>query len=829
MGTFGQDVRYALRQLRKSPGFALTAVVTLGLGIGVNAAMFSVIEQVILRPLPYANQSRLVAMENLHTKGDSNGSDSFSWLDLRDYSARSHSLEGIAAYTVQLPTLGGSDNPQLVPELMVTPNLFQALGITVRLGRGFRPDDGKPGHTSVLVLGDGVWKRFYHGDASIVGRTVPIDGDPYTVIGVLPPGVIFPMGAHEEIVSPLNLDDPAFQDRNGGVLQPVALLRPGVSAAQAQTELNGIHQQLLHDYPKDEMQGEVIRLVDYHQSITRGTRPALFALDWAVLAVWLIACANVAGLMLTRTNGRRREIAIRGALGAQRGRITQQFLTESLLLALAGSAAGLGIAFAALRMLQKYLADSVLFGADIHINSGVFAFLLVASCLSALLFGLAPAWHAVNVPAQEGLREGSAAAGTSRRQALWRDGLVVGEITLTLALLIAAGLMMRTLLTLRHTDMGFDAGNVVTGSLYLPTHGAWWTLQGSAKTAPNMIQTLYDPLAQKLSRMPGVVAAGFTTVRPLEPEWNFDNDVKVKGRPTPPHGEEVHAQVRASTTGYFHAMGMRLLSGRFFGDEDGPDAPIAILVNQTFVRDEFSGENPLGQQIEVGEENKPREWGTIVGVVADSRQDSPGQAAVPEMDINLEQLTLADQFYPILADFHMDVAVRARLAPSLIESTLRSDVHSLQSQTAVENLESMQQVVDDSLGNQTLAARLLGIFGLAALLIAVAGIYGLLAYTVSQRTRELGVRIALGAQRRDILWLILRHALVLLAIGMGAGLMVAWAAAGIMRSFVYGAAVADAATILLVVLALGLCGLAASYVPARRAAGIDPIEALRTE
>jgi len=822
---WGQDLRFALRQLRKSPTFAVTAVVTLGLGLGICAAMFSVVEQVVLRPLPYANQSRLVAMGRV---GRVNGTGSFSWPDLQDYAARSHSVAGIAAYTFQLPTLGGTENPQLVPELMVTPNLLQVVGIRTRLGRGFSPEDSKAGHTSVLILSNSVWKKFYHSDPSIIGRTVPIDGDPFTVIGVLPPHICFPMSVGgEEILSPLSLDDKTFQGRDNDVLQPIALLRPGVAAAQAQRELNDIHTQLMHDYPKVEDAGW-IRLTDYHASITQDSRGALFALDWAVLAVWLIACANVAGLMLTRTNGRRREIAIRGALGAPRVRITQQFLTESLLLGFGGSVLGLGLAALALHLLQHYLSDKVLFGDDIHINLGVLAFLLVAACLSALLFGLAPAWHASGVPAQEGLREGTTAAGTSRRQAFWRDGLVIAEISLTLALLIAAGLMMRTLLSLRRANLGFVAANVVTASLYLPTHGMWWAFQGKPNAA-SVVQTLYDPLEQKFLHIPGVLAAGFTTVRPLEPNWQFNDTINVKGLPPSAPGHAVHAQVRATTTGFFQAVGIDLLAGRLFSDLDGPDAPIAIIINQALAKAQFPRQNPLGQQIEIGDKGKPRRWATIVGVVSDVRQDSAGQAPLPEMDVNLEQLRPSDDFYSILATFHMDLAVRARMAPKLIENTIRRDVHELSPETAVEDLEPMQQVVDDTLGSQTVAARLLGIFSLAALLIAVAGIYGLLAYSVSQRTRELGVRIALGAQRDDIVWLVLRHALVLLGLGGGVGLLVAWAAGGMMRVYLYGARGWDAATILLVLLVLGSCGLAASYLPARRAARVDPVEALRSE
>jgi predicted permease len=823
MFSLAQDLRFALRQLRKTPAFTITAIVTLALGIGVNAAMFSVIEQVILRPLPYANASRLAAIDTIK----STNSPTFSLPDLRDYAARSHTLQGLAWYIFQLPTLGGNDNPQLTPQLVITPNLFDVVGIHPRLGRAFTSADAQPGRDHVLILSDGVWRRFYHANPAIIGATVPINGDPYTVIGVMPPDVSFPMGASDEILSPLNNDDKALQDRGSRALVPVALLRPGVSAIEAQSELEGIHRQLLHDYPKDE-DAAPLRMLSYHDSITVGTRPALFALDWAVFAVWLIACANVAGLMLTRTNGRRREIAIRGALGAQRSRITRQFLTESLLLSVAGAAAGLGIAFAALRLLQKYLTNTLLYGKDIHVNAGVVAFLLVASCISALLFGLGPAWHASSVPAQEGLREGTAAAGTSKRQALWRDGLVVTEITLTLALLIAAGLMMRTLLSLRNTDMGFATAHVVTGSMFLPTHGAWWVAAADPKKAPNMVQTFYEPLARELRQIPGVEAVGFSTVRPLSNNLNFSSSVKIKDYLIP-HAQEPEAQLRAATSGYFHAMGIRLIAGRLFDNTDTPDTPVALVINQALVRAAFPNQSPLGRQIEINDEGKPRQWATVVGVIEDSRQHTPGQSPLPEIDVNLLQLTPADEFYTFLVTFHADIAVRARVASGVIEDSIRHDVHALEPEIAIQDLEAMQQIVDDSLGNQTLAARLLAIFCLAALLIAVAGIYGLLAYSVSQRTRELGVRLALGAQRQDIVWLVLRHALVLLAVGVAAGLVVAWAASSVMRSFLYGAIGYNAATILLVVLALSLCGLVASYLPARRAAGVNPVEALRTE
>jgi predicted permease len=818
------DVPFAWRQLRKSPAFALTAILTLGLGIGVNAAMFSVIDQVLLRPLPYGNQNRLAAIGSAQEQG---GLGPISMPDYTDYAARSHSLEKIGFYSMQLPTLGGTENPEVVPQIMSSANLFEVLGVRPALGRSFIPADAKAGRANVMILGDSAWKKFFHGDPGIVGRSVPINGDAFTVIGVMPPEFGFPQGVGDEIFSPVNVEDKSLQERDSAALQQVGLLRPGVTTAQVQVELNSIHKQLLHDYPKDESVSQ-IRAVGYRDSITESTRPALFALDWAVVAVWLIACANVAGLMLTRTNARRREIAIRGALGAQRGRIARQFLTESLLLSLAGGAAGLGMAVLALRLLKKYLENSVLNGSYIHVNAAVFVFLLLASCISALVFGLVPAWHAANTPAQEGLRDSTAAAGTSKKQAFWRDSLVVAEITLTLALLVAAGLMMRTLVILRHTEMGFTTEHVVTGSMFLPTHGGWWSALGIHKDSPNLVQIFYRPLVDKLVHTPGVEAAGLSTIRPLTPGWNFVDTIEVNGRPKPAHGSDQNAQVRAATGDYFRAMGIRLVAGRFFGDADGADAPVAAVINQSMVKRIFPKENPLGKQIRISDTNG-RQWATVVGVAEDARQRYVGEAALPELLLNLDQLRPGDDMYSILATFHMDVIVRSRLPAATIENAIRKEVHDLRPEIAVQNLQSMQEVVDDSLNGQTLAARLLGIFGVAALAIAVAGIYGLLAYSVSQRTRELGLRIALGAQRGDVLWMVLRHALILLGIGVAAGLAVAWATSGVMSSFIYGVHGYDVVTVLLVALVLGVCGMGASYLPARRAANVDPMEALRSE
>ncbi|MGH9588355.1 MAG: ABC transporter permease, partial [Acidobacteriaceae bacterium] len=771
MNSILRDVRYALRQLGKTRAFTIAALLTLALGLGVTVAMFSVIDQVLLRPLPFGNAKRLVRFGGVNP-ADTTSFDSMSLPDLKDIAARAHSLQGIGYWTFQIPTLKDSHGEaKIVPEVAASANLFDLLGVQPMLGRGFVPDDAKPGRNNVLVLWNSVWKQYFHGDRGVVGHQVTINGDPYTVVGVLAPDVDFPGHAEaQEIYTPLLNDDKDLMDRGSAALSTFGLLRPGATIQQARAELNGIHEQLRKQYPKDESK-EPIKVENYRDWLTGAVRPALRALDLAVLAVWLIACANVGGLMLTRANGRRREMAIVTALGAPRGRVVRQVLTESLLLAIGGGAIGLGLAAIALHVLRHYLSARVIFGSYVHINGTVCAYLLAATVVSALLFGLAPAWISARVPAQDGLREGTTGGGVSRKQVFWRDALVVGEITLTLALLIAAGLMMRTLLALRHAEEGFVAENVVSGNLYFPTHGEWWVVRKESAES-NLITSFYQPLMERLKHTPGIEAAGLTTVRPLQPNWVFQSSIKVKGQEYAKKSDEAEAQVRATTAGYYRTYQVRLLKGRFFNnDVDTTNTPISVVVNEAFVRKVFPNDDPIGKQIEVGNKKDPvREWGTIVGVADNVRQWSPSDSSTPEMDIDLMQLTPKDDYYPILSGFLMNVAVRTQLPAAEAEKAIQDSVHALRPEIGMDQLEPMQQVVNDSMGSQTLAARLLAMFGLAALLIAVAGLYGLLSYTVSQRTREFGVRLALGAPRGNVHWLVLRHALVLLGVGIAAGI-----------------------------------------------------------
>jgi predicted permease len=826
MSTILQDLNFALRQLRNAPVFALTAVLTLALGIGINAAMFSVVDQVLLRSMPFPRANEIVQMG---VRSASGGFSTTSLPDIQDWQARSHSFQQIAYYTIQVPTLGGTSNPRIMPQIVSSTNLFDTLEARPMKGRAFLPTDSAPGQTNVVILSAGTWEDIYHADPNIIGRSVPINGIPYTVIGVMPRGFAFPANTGDtSIWTPLPVQDKALQDRSSSALSVIGRMRPGVTLADATHEMNSIHTQLLHEYPKDE-DINPMHLDLYPNVITGSVRPSIIALDIAVFAVWLIACANIAGLLLARGNGRRREIALRTALGAQRGRLIRQFLTESLLLSLAGGVLGLALAALSLRLLKHYLAHAVIFGDQIHIDLKVCAFLLVASCISALLFGLLPAIHASTAPPQDGLRQGTAASGTSRGQNRWRDALVIGEIALTLTLLIAAGLMVRTLISLRHTRVGFVADQVVTAEIYLPSHSAIFFSQPEQQSGPSIIQTFYEPLLLRIEALPGIQSVGFTTVRPLQGSWDFNMSVELANHPKPQHSSQAEAQARATTGDYFGTMGIRLLQGRFFSTTDSASAQPVAIVNHGFVRRFLANENPLGQQVRYNDKGN-RQWSTIVGVVDDSPQKTLGQPPLPEIHYNLAQLIPQDELYPVLGNFYMNAAIRSTLPSDTIDRELHRVVHDLQPDAALNNVQTMQQVVDNSLGNQVLAARLLGLFAFAGLVIAVAGIYGLLAYSVSQRTRELGVRLALGAQRNAVLWLVLRHALVLLAIGLTLGAIVTAASGKFLTSLLpvklngY-----DVLVSLSVALLLTLCGLLASFLPARRAAHIDPVVALRTE
>jgi putative ABC transport system permease protein len=819
-----QDLGYAWRQLRRSPGFAITAILVLALGIGATTTMFSVVDQVLLRPLPYQDPAQLVSIaEGSYDKGQPDSG--ISLPDIQDFAARGHTLSSIGYYSFQVPVVGGIARPQSISQLLTSANFFSMLGVRPALGRGFAANESAGAATHVIVLGDEAWRILFQRDRNLLGRSVTLNGTPSTIIGVMAPSFRF-QGGSDVIFSPLDISLKDLQTRRSSTTQVLGRLRVGATIEQAIHELDGIKQQNLKSYPGEERDAPIL-VESYARSLTRTVRPGLLLLNGLVLAVWLLATINVAGLLLTRTQGRRREIAVRAALGAASGRLAQQFLVESFLLSFAGGAAGLAIAAAALQLLRHFLDTSLPNGDIVHVDATVCLYVLAASCISALLFGMLPALEAARLPIQTGLREGSAASGTSRRQSLLRDGIVTVEVELSLLLLVAAGVMARTLFQLQNTPLGFDPEKVVTAELMLPQKNFWF-VSTTATGTTNIVPTLVEPMLARIRQLPGVTSAGVTTVRPLRPNLSFIQTLQFAGRPKPDPRHEQSANVRAATPDYFRAMGVRLIAGRLFASQDLPGAPAAAVVNRAFTRQIAGAHAPLGLQVKISDEG-PHQYATIVGVVDDARQRLSDEAQ-PELLLNLEQMIPGDDLYPILASFHLDLVVRSGAQPETLIPAITRILHDLNPDVGVNHAESMQTSVADTMGNQTLAARLLSLFALVALVIAAAGLYGLLAYQVSQQMRDFGVRLALGAQRADLLWMVLRRAVILLSVGGALGIAASLAFSRLASALLFGVDTHHLPLVIEGVTAvLALTCIAASYLPARRAAYIDPVEALRHE
>ncbi len=822
----GNDLRYAWRQLRRSPGFALAAVMTLALGIGATTTMFSVVDQVLLRPLPYKDPGQLVSISEVaYAKGAANSFGGISLPDAEDWQTRSHMLQSVDYYTLLMPVVGGIAHPHSVAQLVTSTHFLKMFGVNPVLGRDFSANESSGAATHVVVLGADIWHTLFNSDRGVIGRSIPLNGAPYTIIGVMPESFRF-QGGSSFLFSPLDTATKDLQSRSGGMLSVMGRLQLGSTIADASRELNGIKQQDVRMYRGEERDNKIV-VASYGETLTHSVRPALLTLNGLVLAVWLLATINVAGLLLTRTQGRRREIAVRAALGAGTVRLVRQFLVESVLLSLAGGACGLAITSTALRVLRHYLSNTLLNGDMIHIDAAVCVYVLAASCLSALIFGMLPALQAARLPILSGLREGSAGSGTSRRQSTLRDGLVAIEIALSLLLLSAAGVMAFTLYQMQRMPLGFNPEKVVTAELMLPQKG-YGIPSEAPREATNVTQLFVTPLLERVRHLPGVAAVGVTTVRPLRPDVSFLDRIEFAGRPKPDPREQQSANLRAATPDYFRAMGISLMQGRFFDAQDSPGAPLAAVVNEAFVRQIVVTGSPLGLQVK-DEDSGPHKYATIVGVMADARQGML-DAAEPEMLFNLNQISPTDGFYSLLVSYHLDLVVRSHAQPDTLIPSITRIVHDLNPGVGVNDAEPMRTIVAATMGSQTLAARLLSLFALAALVIAAAGLYGLLAYQVTQQMRDFGVRLALGAQRKDVLWLVLRRAIVLLSIGSVLGIAVSLGLSRVAASLLYGV---DTHNILLVIEAvtaiLAITCITASYLPARRAAHTDPIEALRHE
>jgi putative ABC transport system permease protein len=809
--TFWRDCRYAARSLRRSPGFALVAVGTLALGIGANTAIFSVVNAALLRPLPYRDPSGIVLLWGAdRVTGAERGQ--VSATDVADWRAQARSFEAVATYGDWRPLLSeGAGEPERLPAAQVGDGFFDVMKGRPLLGRAFLPEEQEGGKDAVVVLGYGLWQRRFGGDPSIVGRTIKLSGRPHTVVGVMPPDFTsLPAGLLQEpaeLYRPV-AEQPAEAERGSRHLRAIARLKPGVALEQAQAEMTTIAGRISEAHPTENTNYGV-RVTPLREDLVGNVRPALLLLFGAVGFVLLIACANVGNLLLARAGARRREIAIRAALGAGRGRIVRQLLTESMLLSLLGGGLGLLAAAWGTGVVGRVGAQLVPWLGRVEVDARILAFTFAVSVLTGIVFGLAPALQASRPDLNASLKEGGrSVAGAGGRL---RGALVVAEVALSLVLLVGAGLLIKSVARLRGVDPGFTAEGVATMNLWLP----------SAKYQKGADQhEFYARLAERVGGIPGVEAVGVTSVLPVS--GNFDGrTVEVEGRAYGA-GERPEVENYYVSPGYLRAMSIRLTRGRAFTDADSKDAPPVVLVSETMARRQWGDEDPLGKRLRYYDPyaSKDVPWRTVVGVVADVKLtglDTKGTQGLyaPEAQSPSPAMTLV---------------VRTGAGdPAAVVPAVRREIAALDKDLAVFNVKTMGELVADSLLLRRFSMLLLGAFAALALVLASVGIYGLIAYTVTQRTHEIGVRVALGAQRSDVFRLVVGRGMRLTLAGVGAGVVAALGLTRLMESLLFGVSASDPPTFAAIALLLTLVSLAACYVPARRATRVDPLIALRYE
>ncbi len=808
-GDLWQDLRYGLRMLIKNPGFTLVAVIALALGIGANSAIFSVVNTVLLRPLPYKEPDRLVMVwEDASKRGYPR--DTPAVANYIDWRNQNQVFEGMAALADQSFNLTGVGDPERIDGRRVSANLFTLLGVDPVLGRPFVAEEDQPGAEKVVMISHGLWRRRFNSDAGIVGKSLNLNGESYRVVGVMPQHFQFP-SPEVELWVPIAFTPQQMANRGSHYLQVIARIKPGVTLGQAQAEMSGIAARLSQQYPNQNTDlGAVV--TPLHEHLAGDIRPALLVLLGAVGFVLLIACANVANLLLARAAVRQKEIAVRLALGASRARLIRQFLTESVLLALIGGSFGLLLSVWGINLLKNFVPQSISQAKAISIDMKVLVFTLLVALVTGLIFGLAPALQASSFNLNETLKEGGRDSASGSRGHRIRSLLVIAEVAVSLILLIGAGLLINSFLRLRNVDPGFRSDNLLTMSIVLPPLKYQEHERRSA---------FYTELVGRIEALPGVKSAAVTNWIPLVRQGDSIG-FSIEGRPDAGPGQRPSVVTRVVHPHYFRTMGIQLLQGRELGEQDRVDSPAVALISETMARRFWPGEDPAGKRITPSNPATagPDDWITIIGVVKDVRQFDLIADPKPQMYLSYAQ---AGFFAP------RNLIVSTSVEPLSLADAVRRTVWEIDKDQPVSNIRTMEEVLSESIARQRFSMLLLGIFAALALVLAAVGIYGVMSYSVAQRTREIGLRMALGAQPRDVLKLVVGQGLKLVLIGVGLGLVAAFILTRVMTSLLFGVSATDPTTFITISLVLISVALLASFFPARRATKVDPMIALRYE